>query len=75
MRPNPRQLALDLAMGKLGCDACINASTQDTAVELLRLCSGGDAKTPLDGPDVVFDCAAGALTLALTACLPACLTH
>ena len=54
-----RQLSLDLATDQGWCDATVNGAEEDTATAVRNLCEGSSARVPLDGPDVVFDCAAG----------------
>jgi (R,R)-butanediol dehydrogenase/meso-butanediol dehydrogenase/diacetyl reductase len=54
-----RQLSLDLATKHGWCDAAVNGSTEDVSAAVRNLCEGSSARVPLDGPDVVFDCAAG----------------
>ena len=54
-----RQLSLDLATEHGWCDAAVNGSKEDVATAVRNLCEGSSARVPLDGPDVVFDCAAG----------------
>ena len=54
-----RQLSLDLALKHGWCDDAVNGSSEDVPTVVRNLCEGSSARIPLDGPDVVFDCAAG----------------
>ena len=50
----------NIPQAQLGADACINAGTEaDVPAAVKALCMSSFSNRPIDGPDVVFDCAAG----------------